>query len=184
MKAELSGRYSLSPAMTVVALTAPGRNCRDIAEINMALNFNVTTVGGNSRNPGNGPSGTTPKYAERSFRHSAQMTEGMMKKKNKQYSHQITNPDTSRYSSTYTTTKTSSTTTTTTTAFSTTTNRTEDANEFAQSPENPVDLSGDVPMMYSPVIQTFSIFDQNDVMNSFTNLSVPEERQSQTQFLS
>ena len=66
MKAELSGRYSLSPAMTVVALTAPGRNCRDIAEINTALNFNVTTVGGNSRNPGNGPSGTTPKYSERS----------------------------------------------------------------------------------------------------------------------
>ena len=104
--------------------------------------------------------------------------------KNKQYSHQkITNPDTSRYSSTYATTKTSSTPTTTT-AFSTTTNRTEDANEFARSPENPVDLSGDVPMMYSPIIQTFSIFDQNDVMNCFTNLSVPEERQSQTPFLS
>ena len=81
---------------------------------------------------------------------------------------------------------TTATSSTTTTAFSTITNRTEDicVNEFAQSPGNPVDLSGNVPMIYSPVIQPFSIFDQNVIMNGFTNLSVPWERQSQTQFLS
>ena len=47
-------------------------------------------------------------------------------------------------------------------------------NEYDKSAVETVDLSTNTQSVRSPGIETFSFYDQNDVMNGFTNLSVPE----------
>ena len=49
-------------------------------------------------------------------------------------------------------------------------------NDFLRSPESAMDLSGSIPAIRRSDIETFSFFDQNDVMNGFTNLSASESQ--------
>ena len=48
--------------------------------------------------------------------------------------------------------------------------------DFLRSPESAMYLSGSIPAIRSHDIETFSFFDQNIVMNGFTNLSASESQ--------
>ena len=54
----------------------------------------------------------------------------------------------------------------------------DDTSDLTYSPQNNVDLSGSLPTVDEAdnCIQTFSLYDQTEIMNGFTNLNVPDQQ--------